>query len=292
MNEGQEDGAPAGAGPELEELRRLRLVGFLRELVRQQGPMATARLLEIDYKTLKRSLDAGRVTPHVADALEGLTEDGDDGDDDQAGQQTGQQITGLPGPEIRSGGPPAFEVAGEGDVDRPEDDVEDGDDGDDGIGGAIEEPPARGQAETENASTSGPPVTPPPVPGLTSDRTARLPRPHPQVVVTESAGDDAEVYGDAWPLVREWRRLWDGHPRRGRSLSWLATRERLLVLELALLEEHGLTLPPETEPLRGFARRGQTQWRWQALHRTRASIRKRRLLRWLRRFLTLGAWRS
>ena len=28
-----------------------------------------------------------------------------------------------------------------------------------------------------------------------------------------------------------------------------------------MLEEHGLTLPPEKEPLRGFGRRGQTRWR-------------------------------
>ena len=30
---------------------------------------------------------------------------------------------------------------------------------------------------------------------------------------------------------------------------------------MALLQEHGMTLPPETYPLRGFARDGQTGWR-------------------------------
>ena len=83
--------------------------------------------------------------------------------------------------------------------------------------------------------------------------------------------------------MEEWRTLRADHPHRGKSLSWLTTEERLLTLEMAMLEEHGLTLPPETRALRGFGRRGQTSWRWKAL-------RKRRKLRWVRRVLTLGLW--
>ncbi|MYC37822.1 MAG: hypothetical protein F4X66_13060 [Chloroflexi bacterium] len=36
-------------------------------------------------------------------------------------------------------------------------------------------------------------------------------------------------------------------------------------VELALLEEHGLTLPPQTYPLRGLDRSGQTNWCRKAL---------------------------
>ena len=50
----------------------------------------------------------------------------------------------------------------------------------------------------------------------------------PEVVTEEPAEDDAEVYGDAWPLVEEWRELRAGHPHQGKSLSWLVTEERLL----------------------------------------------------------------
>ena len=286
MNEGRKNGAPGGVGPELEELRRIRLVGFLRELVRQQGTMATARLLEIDYKTLKRSLDAGRVTPHVADALEGLTEDGDDG-------ETGpdrQLVAGLPVPEGPGALRPVAEVVGEDHDDR----LDDGsDDGDDGADDAIEEPPAEGRAEPESANAAPAKPVAPPVAGLGAPRQSKpLRRRYPELVSGEPAEDDAAVYGDAWPLVQQWRRLWDGHPRRGRGRSWLTTRERLLELELALLEEHGLTLPPETEPLRGFARRGQTRWRETALARTRRALRRRRMLHWLLRKITLGRWPS
>ncbi len=102
---------------------------------------------------------------------------------------------------------------------------------------------------------------------------------------------DPEVYGAAWPLVEEWRELRVGHPTQGKSLSWLMTEERLLVLELAMLAEHGLTLPPEKQPLRGFGRRGQTTHRWKALADARERLRKRKLLRWVRRVLTVNLWR-
>ena len=71
----------------------------------------------------------------------------------------------------------------------------------------------------------------------------------------------------------------------------MSRRERILELEVALLEEHGLTLPPETEPLRGLDRGAQLNWRLKALR----EFRKRRawleLLRRLRRVLSLGLWR-
>ena len=106
----------------------------------------------------------------------------------------------------------------------------------------------------------------------------------------EPADDDEEVFGDAWPLIVEWRGLKDSHPNRGKSLSWLVTEERCLSVELALLEEHGMTLPPETYPLKGFDRNGQTNWRRTALYDTRRARAKRELLRWVRLVLTLGLW--
>ena len=78
----------------------------------------------------------------------------------------------------------------------------------------------------------------------------------------------------------------------GQSLSWLTTEERLLTLELAMLDDHGLTLPPETQALRGFGRKGQTNWRRTALYDTRVALRKRELLRWVRRVCTLWLWRK
>ena len=42
--------------------------------------------------------------------------------------------------------------------------------------------------------------------------------------------------------------------------------------------------------MRGFGRRGQTNWRRTALNDTRVVLRKREALRWVRRVCTLGLW--
>ena len=63
------------------------------------------------------------------------------------------------------------------------------------------------------------------------------------------------------------------------------------MVELALLEEHGMTLPPEKQPLRGLDRSGQTNWRRTALYDTRRALKQQELRRWARRVLTLGLWR-
>ena len=70
-------------------------------------------------------------------------------------------------------------------------------------------------------------------------------RRYPELVFMEPEHDDREVYGDAWPLVEEWREIWKaGHRGAGKGLAWLRTEERVRTLEVAMLEEHGLTLPP------------------------------------------------
>ncbi len=116
-------------------------------------------------------------------------------------------------------------------------------------------------------------------------------RRYADVVTREPADDDEQVYGAAWELVDEWRGLWAGHSATGRGLAWVSVRQRILEVEVSLLEEHGLTLPQETEPLRGLDRNEQLSWRQREL----AGVRRRRnrleLLRWARRVLTLGLCR-
>ncbi|MYA51007.1 MAG: hypothetical protein F4045_06835 [Chloroflexi bacterium] len=113
---------------------------------------------------------------------------------------------------------------------------------------------------------------------------------YPDLVTLEPADDDEEVSGDAWPLIVEWRELKNKHSHRGKGLAWLAAEEQLLEVELALLEEHGMTLPPEKRPLRGFDRGGQTTWRRAALLNTRRERAGQERRRQVRRALTLGLW--
>ena len=98
------------------------------------------------------------------------------------------------------------------------------------------------QARDEDGAGRSETRAAPPVAGLGAKKPFRERPFDPEIVTVDPAEDDVEVYGDAWPLVEEWRRLRAGHPHQGRSMSWLMTAERLLVLELAMLEERGLTL--------------------------------------------------
>ena len=82
------------------------------------------------------------------------------------------------------------------------------------------------------------------------------------------------------------------HPTEGKGVSWLTDEERLRELEIALVGEHGLTMPPDTDPWDSLSRRTQVRWRTQTLERVH---RERVLAEWrwrIRRILTLGMWRQ
>ena len=115
----------------------------------------------------------------------------------------------------------------------------------------------------------------------------------PELATLEPAADDEQVFGNAWPLIREWRGLRESHPNRGNGLAWLREEERLMTVELALLEEHGLTLPPQDYPLTGLNRNNQTNWRRTTLAETRRARKRRERLRWPLRALALALrlWR-
>ena len=268
-------GGDGSDGPDVEKLRRLRLSGFLRELVRAEGRMEAAELLGVAYRTVVRAEESGEITGRMGDALERLLGTGDDPEVERLRERVGALEGGMEAlakelrgglAEIRAAVVGKDEAQGQG-AGQPQ----------------AQDREGAGRSETRAA---------PPVAGLRPEKRVGLPRLDPEVVTGEPADDDAEVYGAAWPLVEGWRSLRAGHPRQGRSLSWLTTEERLLTLELAMLEDHGLTLPPETQALRGFGRKGQTTHRWKALADTRVALRKRKLLRWVRRVLTVGLWRK
>lgn len=284
-DEAQPESAEYGVDMELR--RQARLSAMLRELVRQEGRMEAAELLGVNYKTVVRAEESGRITQRMRDALERLLGPVDDVEAARQREHIGElerRVEALEGgmeslaTELRDGLAGVMDAVADGRArasadDRDENSTDEQARGRDGNGS--------GRSQTGAA---------PPVVGLRSKKRTMARRVDPEIVTEKPAPDDAEVYGAAWPLVEEWRRLRAGHPHEGGSLSWLTTQERLLALELAMLEEHGLTLPPEKEPLRGFGRRGQTTWRQTALDDTRKALRRRRRLRWARRILTLGLW--
>ena len=252
--------------------RRRRLSALLGDLVKRKGRVGASRLLGVNYKTVVRAEETGRITDHVGQALDKLL-----GENEGAGvpgngtlEERTERLEVVVG-ELSESIEALRRAIEEMGADNPN--------GEQGVG--VQDVEGRVGAHSETIT---------PVPGTRQLKPSSERRADPEIVTEEPAGDDAEVYGPAWRLVEEWRRLRANHPHRGKSMSWLVTQERLLVLELAMLEDHKLTLTPETQPLRGFGRRGHTGWRQTALHDTRRALRRRRTLRWVRRAMTLGIW--
>lgn len=265
-----------------------RLMELLRERTDRLGRKGVARLLDVDHRTVGACLETGGLTRRMERALERLLEeervegvvsrvselermvqemhDAVQGLPEmmQTVQELGEAVNGLPG-MLRSERAQVLSAL-EARLGRRLARIE----AQHGRGAAADAAPARGNDDAQPGNEG--------------------PRRYPDLVTREPAPDDEDVYGAAWPLVDEWRRLWADHEPGGSGLPWLIAEERIRELELALLEEHGLTLPPEKEPLRGMWRDGQTGWRRKALDRVRREREKRERIRRVRRLLTVGIW--
>ena len=261
---------------DIENMHHMRLMTLLQELVRDKGFKGAARVLEVDQRTVAECAKTGQLSRRVRQALERALQEGvgsaaarqrERNDRLEArveALEQGHEALGKGqdelGKELRR-----RMAAVEGEVASLRRDGAQGTGA--GHAGAGPSPERAGQSEAGASDAGRRP---------TSKPTVR--REYPDLVTLEPAEDDEEVFGDAWPLIVEWRELKDAHPNDGKGLAWLAEEERLRVVELALLEDHGMTLPPEKRPLRGFDRDGQINWRRTALFDTRRALRKRELL--------------
>ena len=279
--DGERDGCEGGTDDgEREGGGESRAMDMLRELVREEGRMEAAEMLGVNYKTLARALGSGMMSRRMGEAVERLLVPGEDGTSGRSRMrdrisalerrmEAVDEELGGTAEEVGRALDRAHKTAGT-DLRRLRDEHGRALRALTGRVARLEAAPARA---VDSATAGG---------GNGGD-------PDPLVVTEEPGEEDERTYGAAWLLVAEWRLLRAEHPGAGRSLSWLETEERVLTLELALLEEHGLTLPPEKEPLRGFGRAGQVNWRRAALADARRAIARRRWLRWVP---SLRPWRG
>ena len=257
-------------GRSVRDMHHLRLMSLLQELERDNGRKKTAEMLGVDRRTLDASLDEGVLTRRIRGALEKALQSGVGS---AAAEQRDRNDRLADRLEELEGG---FEELGK--------EIRENNRASEDRDRAMREEMAQGfrqrereQAERRTAGDAGDEAKANGA-GPQPRRRATLRREFPDLVTLEPAEDDEDVFGDVWPLIGEWRELKAVHPDEGKSLSWLRTEERFLALELTLLEEHGLTLPPATFPLRGFDRNGQVNWRKTALSDTRRALKKRDLL--------------
>ena len=84
------------------------------------------------------------------------------------------------------------------------------------------------------------------------------------------------------------------HLRRevGTKLDRTRTRERIMELEIAMIDEQGLTLPPEDSPVHPSEKSSYLDWRRRALEDLRKERAWLEVLSRVRRVLSLGLWRD
>ena len=256
-------------GGDAEEEHVLRLRALLHDLVRKKGRIEAAKELGLDPRTVGACMDGEGMSWRVREALEMGLQEG-------AGSAAARQRKRNDALERR--------------MEKLEKELHEGLDAAMGEIGKLREDQDQkweslerrlARRETPRKSATGPAEAP----GATGDAPEEAPsvakpsakakfpkRLYPELVTKEPAPDDEEVYGAAWLLIKEWRRLWKTHTGVGKGLAWLETEERVRELEVAMLEEHGLTLPPEKQPLHGLWRSAQLNWRRETLHEVRRAV--------------------
>ena len=266
----------------LEDLRSMRLMALLRDVIKEHGTMGAAQVLEVNYKTLVRTLVSRRLTGRMSDALERMLLSG--GGSVAARQRERfealertmgalrrnweEREKGLPsmiGEEVRV----AVEAAKT----------------------SLRAELPRTTSRLSEASQAG--AGPVGTEGLPNQepRPARSHRLSRGVVTREPDPGEEDSYGAGMDLVNEWRGL---NRKRGvgSKLEQVRVRQRIMELEIEIIGGYELTLPPNREPLHESEREGYLGWRRRALLHIQRERLRRELVRWVRMALTLRRWKS
>ena len=261
----------------LESLHSVRLTALLHDLMKR-GKLEAAQLLGVNHKTLTAALDSGKLTPRLSDALEKVLLSRQIEAFEDVRERVEELAERVEAVEERGKHIPGeIEEAVRGEVERRMTEW---------TRPAVEEDAGFQDEESLVAAVDGKSQP-------TNSASRQLFRTTlPSVITMEPQPGDERVFGDAWPLVDEWRQLRESHPTEGRGVAWLENEERLRELEIALIGEHGLTLPPGTDPWDSLSRRTQVRWRTQTLERVQRERVLAQLRRWIRRLLTFNLWRD
>ena len=256
-DEKQSDGFSVEAGEVTEE----QLTELLDGLVRERGRVGAAEALGVNYRTLAGSVDSGKLSRRMREALVEFAKTGipvRPEDRIEAVEQAMSDVREALGSQASR-----LEEL-EGRLSRLERD-------------------SKGRGTRDDAGQDGEVAdwTPP-------KRAYGLP--DSGVVTPEPQPDESHAFGPAAGLVAEWRSLMTGGTQVGSRIELTRAEERRWELEVAMIGEFGLTLPPQTEPLNESRRDGHLQRGRRALVKARRERVRAERLRIVRRVLTLGMW--
>lgn len=264
----------------LDSLREMRLTALLGDLIGEPGKTQAAETLGVSPRTLTRFEGGRRLTPTLAGALERHLLEGGGSAAATQRHRVGMLEDGLAELErTQWEGLAAL---------RKEDQA-----ADERQTKALAEMKKR-LAALETAAQTGTPATggvvsagnPAPAAKPVVERPRRV---YPDLVTAEAEPGEELVYGDAaTAVIVKWREARDAVPRTRDPLDRFNARERQYELEIELIEQHELTLPPATRPWDWGDRRQEVRRRNELLDELMVD---RKMLR-LQRFLTFGLWRK
>lgn len=257
------------------------LVELLRALKEEQGPTRAAKRLGVDRKTLAKGLEGKPLTPRLKSALEAERQAVEQAEADAlevrlAGLEAALQDLGG---ELRREWREDWRGQWRAELRALREELASVREGLDTLRAEVLGPdPAAASEET----------MPHPDEAVGAGEGYAPRRIYPQLVTEEPASDDEEVYGPAWPLVREWRTEREAFETGWPQMAGREAEARMLELELRLVEEHRLTLPPDRVPWDEFARRDELQRRQGKLALARRNLRRARLKHRVLRVFALG----
>ena len=271
-----------------EHLRHERLVAVLRDVAARMGKVKAAEALGVSYRTLARAVESGRLTGRMADALERHLSEvkasatapvrQEQADTPERKEQLEAEVA-----KLRTRVDTMQEVVGVLQDDQAR------------TLRQWERRLARVEARRVPANGAGG-VSKPSVKGSSNgvpERTqAKRPsRAYRQLVTVEPEEGEELIYGEAMLAIIEWRAARMTLEWASRRLDKLDAQRSLLELEVRLVEDHELTLPPAVYPWDRADRRDEVWRRKQSLVDLRAERGRAVLWRWVRLVLTLGLWR-
>ena len=268
------------SGRSLEGKRDMRLMILLRELVEENGGRKTAKALGVSYRSMSRAFEAGLPNRRLRDALERhlLMGGGAAAARQRETVQTLQQRMDALESKVGDSDIRVEELVKALRVELKE------------LREALEE-----QSEAvillerrTNRRDAGRGAKISNVPEVGERPTGPSPRVYRELVTLEHEAGEEDVYGEAAALVAEWRLVRVEVLAGGGSRSAKRSVDRLRELEVALIGEYGLTLPPALHPWDRYQRRDELERRTRAMGDSRREGFRAQVIRWLRRVLAGG----
>ena len=248
------------------------LMEQLKELARQRGRVKAAQMLGVNFRTLVASIESGKLSRRMREALEKMAKTDEGFDDAAADNDSGELVQRVDALEEEVGSLRQI--------------VEEQEDGMRKLAQRVEKLEATQHEVKWTNSVEGLVVAP----KANNPSASELRQTSPYVLSLEPQEEEAQALGPAAALVKEWRMLRTGENAAKDRVAQAKAEERRWELEIALIEEFGLTLPPETTPLNATDRETHLAWRRESLKRARGVRIRAEWFVLARRIFTLGLW--